>query len=248
MCTLIVLARPGHPWPMLLAANRDEMKNRPWDPPAAFWPDHPGVVAGRDRLAGGTWFGVNHHGVAAAVLNRPGSLGPAPGRRSRGELPLLALDHPTAAAAIAALSGIAVQAYRTFNLVVADASAAYFLRGTGREREEAFLLAPGLHMITSHDPNDLGSPRTARHLPRFLSAAPPDPGAGDWSSWLAILGDRSGDIHTQMNVPDHATGPRPGYATVSTSLLALRAGRAPVWEFAPGPPDVTPFAPVSLGA
>ena len=50
--------------------------------------------------------GVNRHGVVAAVLNRPGSLGPAPGKRSRGELPLLALEHDLAAAAAAAIAAL----------------------------------------------------------------------------------------------------------------------------------------------
>ena len=97
MCTVVLLIRPGHAWPLLLAANRDERLDRAWDPPAAHWPDQPDVVAGRDRSGGGTWMGVNQAGVVAAVLNRQGSLGPAPGKRSRGELPLLALATPTAA-------------------------------------------------------------------------------------------------------------------------------------------------------
>ena len=75
MCTVVLLIRPGHAWPLVLAANRDEMLNRAWDPPAAHWPDQPDVIAGRDRSGGGTWMGVNRAGVVAAVLNRPGSLG-----------------------------------------------------------------------------------------------------------------------------------------------------------------------------
>ena len=41
MCTLIMLRRPGNDWPLLLAANRDEMGNRPWEAPARHWPDRP---------------------------------------------------------------------------------------------------------------------------------------------------------------------------------------------------------------
>ena len=81
---------------MILAANRDEMISRAWDPPARHWPDRPDVVAGRDRLCDGSWLGLNDHGMIAAVLNRVGSLGPAAGKRSRGELVLEALDHTDA--------------------------------------------------------------------------------------------------------------------------------------------------------
>jgi uncharacterized protein with NRDE domain len=104
MCTLAILRRPDHDWPVIIGANRDEMIDRPADPPDRHWPDRAEVVAGRDRLAGGSWLGLNDWGVAAAVLNRHGSLGPAAGQRSRGELVLEALDHADAVAAARALA------------------------------------------------------------------------------------------------------------------------------------------------
>lgn len=241
MCTVVLLIRPGHPWPLILAANRDEMLDRPWDPPAAYWPEHPGVIAGRDRLGGGTWMGVNRHGVVAAVLNRPGSLGPEPGKRSRGELPLLALDHPAAADAAAAIAALDAGAWRSFNMVVADAAGAWFLRGLGEGRPESRALEPGLAMITARDPNDLTSRRVARYLPRFRCAPPPEP-PDEWSGWKAIVADRSGPPESQINIV-----PRAGFGTVCGSLLALPRSGPPVWLFAPGPPDRAEFARVGLG-
>src|SRR6266403_1575729 len=120
MCTLVILRRPEHRWPVVIRANRDEMIYRPWQPPGRHWPDRPEVVARLDTLAGGSGLGINDWGVAAAVLNRHGSLGPAPDRRSRGELVLEALDHADAAAAARALADLDPAAYRTFNLIVAD--------------------------------------------------------------------------------------------------------------------------------
>ena len=55
MCTIVLLRRPGHDWPLLLATNRDEMAARPWQPPGRHWPDQPGAIAGRDDSAAGTW-------------------------------------------------------------------------------------------------------------------------------------------------------------------------------------------------
>jgi len=101
MCTLVILRRPAHEWPLILAANRDEMAGRPWKPPGRHWPDRPEVVGGIDLESGGSWLARNDHGVVAAVLNRVGSLGPAPGKRTRGELVLDALDHADAGAAAA---------------------------------------------------------------------------------------------------------------------------------------------------
>jgi hypothetical protein len=247
VCTVVVLIRPGHLWPLVLAANRDERLDRAWDPPAAYWPDHPGVIAGRDRTAGGTWMGLNRHGVTAAVLNRQGSLGPAFGKRSRGELPLLALAQPTAQEAAQAVIALDAGQWRSFNLVLADAAGAVFVRGLGQGHPQARRLAPGLHMVTAHDPDDPDSPRVARHLPRFAAAPAPDPADGwqvwGWQAWQDLLADRQGEPGEQLNVVPHG-----GFGTVCSALLALPVEGDPVWLFAAGPPHAVPFQPIRVGA
>lgn len=237
MCTVVLLIRPGHDWPLILAANRDEMLDRAWDGPAAHWPAHPDIIAGRDRSAGGTWMGINRAGLVVAVLNRPGSLGPAAGKRSRGELPLLALQHPTAAEAADSMSTLDAGEWRSFNLVLADRSGAIFIRGLGHGHPQVQNLASGLHMVTAHDPDDPESPRVARHLARFRAAEPPGP-AG-WDAWHHILADRSGEPGEQINVM-----PRGGFGTVCSSLVVLPRIGAPAWLFAAGPPHAAPFVMV----
>jgi uncharacterized protein with NRDE domain len=234
VCTVTILFRPGHDWPLVLAANRDERLDRAWDPPAAWWPDRPGVIAGRDHSGGGTWMGINGQGVVAAVLNRQGSLGPAPGKRSRGELPLMALEHASARAAAEAICALDAGQWRGFNMVLADADGAVFVRGAGQGQPRAMVLAAGVHMVTAHDPNDPDSPRVARHLERFRDATPPTP--GNWEAWRAILSDRSGDAGEQINVV-----PRAGFGTVCSSLVALPRDGQPVWLFAAGPPHRAVF-------
>jgi hypothetical protein len=180
--------------------------------------------------------GINHHGVVATVLNRPGTLGPAAGKRSRGDLPLVALDHTTAAAAAEALTDLDAGLWRGFNMVLADQSGAWFVKGLGHGHPQAIRLPPGISMITAHDPNDLDSPRTALHLSRFEAAEP------KWSTWHAILSDRGGDPAEQLNVV-----PRGGFGTVSSSFVTLPADGEPEWLFAAGPPHQAPFLPVTLG-
>src|SRR5579859_2856423 len=134
MCTLVLLRRPGENWPLILGANRDEMVGRPWQAPGRHWPDRPNVVAGLDELAGGSWFGVNDEGVVAAILNRVGTLGPAAGKRSRGELVLDALDFADAADAAWSLADLDSRAYRPFNLMIADNRDAFWLAHRGTDR------------------------------------------------------------------------------------------------------------------
>jgi uncharacterized protein with NRDE domain len=247
MCTAILLLRPGHAWPVLLAANRDERLDRAWDPPRAWWNDLPGMIGGRDRSAGGTWMALGTGGVLAAVLNRPGSLGPAPGKRSRGELPLLAASAPDAETAVRRLGGLDASGWRPFNMVVADSRQAWFLRGRGTGTVEAEALPEGVSMVTAHDPNDITSPRIRRHLPRFQAVVPPEPSSGDWQSWEALLADDTPDP------VDGAAGmlnivPDGGFGTVSSSLLALGAQGQAIWRFCPGRPAPGGFRPLPLPA
>ncbi len=246
MCTIVLLRRPGHGWPLVLAANRDEMGDRPWLPPGRHWPDRADVVAGRDERAGGTWLGVNDAGVVAAVSNRRGSLGPDPDKRSRGELPLLALAHGDAGAAARAVAEADGAAYRSFNLVVADRRAAFWLRNRGNgETIERFEVPPGLSMLTSGELDDPASPRIRGFLPRFRAAPPPDPEHGDWRAWEELMASRdgaaAGDPHAAMTVLTDT-----GFGTVSSSLIALAGdARESVWRFAAGPPDRTPYVAVA---
>jgi hypothetical protein len=253
MCSVVVQRQPGARWPLLLAANRDEMTDRPWRPPARHWSDRPNVVAGLDELAGGSWLGLNDEGVLAAILNREGTLGPQSGKRSRGELVLEALDHADAAAAARALSHLDTRAWRPFNLLVADNRDAFVVahRGeSGPGRPEVEPVGDGVHMLTAFDLDDQADPRIAFYLPLFRHATPPDPAAGAWSAWEELLASR---------IWDGDRGPRgamnfrlaSGFGTSSSALIALATpgGAAPgaVWRFAAGPPHETAWTPVALG-
>ena len=260
MCTFIIRYRPGHDWPVIIATTRDEMLDRPWQPPARHWPDRDHVVAGQDELAGGTWLGLNDDGVVAGVLNRVDSLGPTDDKRSRGELPLEALDHATAQDAADALIHLESASYRSFNMVVADAEHAFWLKSTGNSGTRsgngagntpvtAHEILPGVSMITAYDLNDTGGTRTRRYLPKFRAAAEPDPETGNWSAWQELLSSRGRDPDAGQEgalciVTDY------GYGTVSSSLIALpgldRIGVKPIWLFAPGRPGEVVHKPLEL--
>jgi len=171
MCSVIIARNVNADWPVLIAANRDEMLDRPWQPPARHWPDRPDVIAGIDELAGGTWLGINDNGVIATILNRQHTLGPEDGKRSRGELVLEALDHADAKDAAEALLALNAAAYRPFNMLIADNETAVILIGRGAGRVEAQPVPDGISMITHADMNELSSARIARYLPQFKSVA-----------------------------------------------------------------------------
>jgi hypothetical protein len=255
MCTVVVLRRPDHRWPLILATNRDEMAGRPWRPPGRHWADRTEVVAGYDELAGGTWLGLNDVGVVAGILNRQGSLGPDPRLRSRGELPLEALDHADAIDAVAALSRLDGRSWRSFNMVIADNRDAYWIKSLGPDGDGKVIVGEipeGLHMLTSLDLDDMKSGRIAAFLPRFREARSPDPDADEWGDWERLLAAREPDSGRDEDGRERSMCivTEIGFGTLSSSLIALPSsaelGVMPVWRFAAGRPGEIPYKSVAL--
>ena len=91
MCLIYVAWRHHPHHRLVVAANRDEHHARP-TAAAHWWKDSPGVLAGRDLEAGGTWMGITRGGRFAAVTNyreapeNREAVGPRPGAPSRGTL------------------------------------------------------------------------------------------------------------------------------------------------------------------
>jgi Transport and Golgi organisation 2 len=247
MCTVVIMRRPEQAWPLIFAANRDEMNGRPWRAPARHWPDRPSIIGGLDEQAGGTWLALNDSGLVAAVLNRPASLGPEAGKKSRGELPLVALDAKDLDDAVARIAEIDARAYRSFNMVIAGRGGAYWLKANdeGADRRPSVHEVPeGLHMITAHDLDDPESPRIRRHLPLFRAAEMPEPAAGRWGAWIERLADRSTE-EPGIESGAMTIGGSTGFGTVSSSLIALAsADERPIWMFAAGQPDKVSFTPI----
>ena len=244
MCTLVLLRQPAAAWPLLLGANRDELRGRPARAPARHWPDRPHVRGGLDVLAGGSWLGLNDDGVVAAVLNRYGTLGPQPGKRSRGELVLEALDHAEARQAADALRALDPDAWRPFNLIVADAQDAFWVRHAGDGRIQVQPIAEGVHMIEAGELDDPASARITRFLPQFRFVPAPRPESEDWSTWEALLAERNARTGAPRDAMSIVTDGE--YGTVSSTLVALprHANEWPVYRHAEGLPGETPSAPV----
>ena len=240
MCTLVILRRPKHDWPILIGANRDEMRDRASLPPSRHWDDQTHIIAGKDAFAGGTWLALNQDRLIAAVLNRRDSLGPGLDKRSRGELPLEACNHAEAREACRALALLEPTSFRSFNIVVADTREAFWVKSNGLNITTS-PIPEGLSMITSQDLNSTtNSSRIRFHLKRFRQAPYPAPEKKEWDIWKALLSSRDKEpgssFRGAMNVETDY-----GFGTVSSSLLALpnanRTTLDPQWLYCSSQPD-----------
>lgn len=144
MCLIVFAWRPEHPQPLLLAANRDEFYARPsW--PLREWDDAPGLFAGRDLQAGGTWLGVSADGRFAALTNVRDPDQPV-GRRSRGELPADFLRGRLAPQAYLEAVRARAGEYSGFNLLLGDARQLWYYNS--REGEPR-TLTEGLYGLSN---------------------------------------------------------------------------------------------------
>jgi len=163
MCLILLGWRVHAAYPIVVAANRDEFHGRP-AARAAFWEDKPGILAGRDLLAGGTWLGVTRQGRFAMVTNYRGGTEPS-AQESRGALVTHYLEGvpvPTLAQRKAAYSG--------FNLLAGDGEELWWLSNRdGAPRP----LAPGWYGLGNLL---LDSPEVEPHKARFRDCpASPEP-------------------------------------------------------------------------
>ncbi len=148
MC-IAYLALRAHPdWPLFIAANRDEFHNRP-TLTAAFWPNHPDVIAGIDCLAQGTWLGLTRHGRFALLTNYRDPASLMPHAPSRGKLTSDYLTGQAQPEEYARQVAAAGSLYNGFNLIVGDLGRAFYI-GNRTPTPQAQALDSGRYILSNH--------------------------------------------------------------------------------------------------
>ena len=244
MCTLALYFREFENYPLVVAANRDEHFSRPSAPPQVLL-DEPTVFGGKDLVAGGTWLGINTHGLIAGIVNRRVETPKAMTTpRSRGLLCLDMLRAKDVAQAREWLWQENGSRYQPFILLVAssEASFAAYNSGSGIRQIE---LETGLHVFsnTSFCEPDSGKLSHAHQL--FSAAITPlrkqlDGSAAETFSSVETLQGILSDHEPAGNSKD----PRdaicvhtPDYGTVSSTILFhARFEKRFHFHHAPAPP------------
>lgn len=240
MCLIILAHRVRPDLPVVVAANRDEQRDRPAATLQVLREQRPRLAGGRDLSAGGTWMAIGEHGVVAALTNQRGAEGRVPDRRSRGEIPLILAAAPDAAAAAERARAIDPLAYNACTLLVADRAHAFYVELLDQARVEP--LPPGVHILENrrlHAP----SPKVTRVRERL--------GALDESEPRALR-QRLIEVLADPTVPEDAADDRPPgleaarvdlghYGTRSaTVVLSPPEGHPEIWH-CDSPPGQGPF-------
>jgi uncharacterized protein with NRDE domain len=250
MCTLLLLRHVHPEWPLVLAANRDELYERPTTGPRLL-PGSPRIlVPGQDQVRGGTWMGVTDTGFFVGLTNQRGGNAQGPAPRSRGEVVLSALQAGNIEAIERYLDMLDPAGFNPFNLLYGDAHAlrvAYARPEHARVARED--VPPGIHVL----PNDvLDSPALPKVQRARLRAA--EHARRPWPQLSRALQDVMADHHlpdeAQLPAPPPGTDYPPGlarrfqalcihtpyYGTRSSALLALAPGRVAHFQVSDKPP------------
>ena len=147
MCLIFLAYEQHREYRLVVAANRDEDYERP-TATAAYWPDHPQVLAGRDLEAGGTWMGVNTAGRFAALTNVRSARPPLADPPSRGGLTTGFLTAAGECERYLRQVEATADAYNGFSLLLDDTRGLHYFsnfEATGFRR-----LRPGLYGLSNH--------------------------------------------------------------------------------------------------
>jgi uncharacterized protein with NRDE domain len=234
MCTILIAWRCVPGAPLLIAANRDELLDRPTAPAGVLAEGPPRVVGGRDLVAGGTWMAVAADGRVTAVTNR--HVGERdPSRRSRGELPLALL---TSADPVAFLDGLDAAAYNPANVLLASPDV-LVVRHLVADGGGPLWLGPGSHVLTTVDVDDPENPKAQRlgALLRTAVEAVPD-ALTALRRMEALLADHGPD---GGRGPDAACVHLERYGTRSSTSVLVEDSGGITYRVAEGAPCTTPF-------
>jgi hypothetical protein len=235
MCTVLLRFAPGEPWPLLLAAVRDEFVDRTWDPPDRHWDDR--LVGGRDRAAGGTWLAVDPARPAVAAVLNGVRLPPPPtaARPTRGTLPLQALRGKTPEGG----------GHDGFHLLLGTPTEVRLWSWDGAELLDRSL-APGEHIVVNRGIGFADEPVVAHFLPLLRAAASPTTAqstVGFWGDWATMLaGDGMDPTEPGALLVRRVYAGRT-YGSTSASLVALGQGRVR-YDFSATPADPSQWRPV----
>lgn len=249
MCLLIVGYRVAPGFPLVVAANRDERLNRPATSITVLRQTPPVILGGRDEQAGGTWLAVNERGVVAGLTNRPSPAGSDPGRRSRGELPLLLAAEPSANAAVEAfLARVEPSCYNPAWLLVGDRRSLFYIELDGVSAPHCQSLPSGTHILENR-PLAAQSSKVdrARVLLGNLSTLAQDHLV---ERLVAVLSDHESRPERGSNRPVAGDAVSPGrpacihgeaYGTRSSTIVLVPNRAKPTLLVADGRPCSTPF-------
>jgi uncharacterized protein with NRDE domain len=233
MCLLAIQYRVVSDSPILVAANREEFFDRRSSGPT-IQAGKPRVLCPTDQRTGGTWLGVNQHGVFVGICNRR-TLEPLGSNRSRGLLCKETLKGTSSQSCLdRAIEELGKHQFEACNLVVVDRDAGFVIHH--ESDNEVVPMRSGLNIVGGRNLNDPRDERVqlASRLLTLQNLDSPVKFLAVANRVFARSPTPTGRANMVLRGAD--------YGTVSSTLIALGAKpRDAIYQYADGPADEARF-------
>lgn len=227
MCLVLIAHQIAENTPLLVLANRDEFYNRP-TAAAERWESCPELIAGRDLVSGGSWFGARNDRWAAVTNIREGVRDKGKhNKKSRGWLVRDYLQGDMSPAEFLTSLETTTDDFAGFNLLLGDAEGVMY---TSNREGHTKPLRPGIYCL-SNSLLDTPWPKVVRAKEGF-SRLLGKPGFNHEEAF-AILTDTTRAADTELpetGIPlewerdlSAIFVTRTGYGTRCSTLLMVRA-------------------------
>ena len=224
MCTLIILNEQRVDYPLIVAANRDELYARKSRPPETHQIGGKTVITPLDEEKGGTWMGVAQDGWFVGITNQDD------GKHdehlsSRGKVVLAILNAGNHSAAARILAGLDPERFNPFNLIFGKPGAMFLTRVMTGHDIEMEPLPKGINVISNDCWGNRYAEKTewAKRMAWSLTDDPPVPFEDVRTRLLITLASHFNNRLAKddpfqavcVHADEHAFG------TVSTSLITV---------------------------
>jgi len=146
MC-LLLIAYKRHPnYKLIVAANRDELHERPTEP-AHFWTEDNSLLAGKDLKENGTWMGITKNGRFAALTNYRDMSSIKADAPTRGKLVSNFLLGKTETADYHKILLTKAKLYNGYNLIIGNVDNLFYFSNISMEFKK---LEVGIYGLSNH--------------------------------------------------------------------------------------------------
>ncbi len=184
MCISLIAIKYHSNYPLIIISNRDEYHSR-LTKSAHFWDEYPGLLAGKDLEAGGTWFGINKSGNIALLTNVRTSNKKDTNKKSRGLLVVDYLKGNISQDEYLLYLTSTQDMYNGYNIIFGNYKILYYYNNI---KNISKILTKGIYIISNGTLNEMW-PKCKRLKELFLTTVSPTSKSVDKETLFEILKD-----------------------------------------------------------
>jgi hypothetical protein len=216
MCSIIILNKINKEFPLIIAANRDEVPSRKFTKPQLLSKE-PTIIGGKDKSKGGTWLGVNKQSLFATITNQNQT--DFYKKTTRGQIVLDVLKCQSIKEMLSFVEDFDPKDYNGFNLIFGNQEVVYIAHSYLLHSMVIREVQQGINII-SDDMKFVGTDNKKLLIHDWLRDIHTANWQHTYKELKAVLSTSDCGIRARQH-KDKITGKLAGKATTSSTILAF---------------------------